>query len=166
MAEFIGFGFIILIIFFAIFILKQIFETMENKAINLPYRKKECLMTKAEKEFFSALDEIIKNRYYIIPQVKISNLASVNLKNRSDYYKYFNKIDRKTIDFVLFDKQFSPAIAIELDDNSHNNENRRYRDDFVDKVMDIIGLRIVHIKTAYSYNLEELSNLIFKQETK
>jgi len=128
---------------------------------DLPYKKREFLMTRAEKEFFGVLEQVVNNHYYIAPQVKISNLAFVSEgKNRQ---MYLNKIDRKTIDFVLFDKQFSPVLAIELDDGSHNNESRKNRDDFVDEVMRTIGLKIIHIKTASSYNLKEINNLISKQ---
>lgn len=133
----------------------------ESKKTTLTYRKKEYLMTKAEIEFFRILELVVKNQYYIVPQLPISKIALPMAKGK-DYYTHFNKIDRKTVDFVLFDKQsFSPVVVIELDDSSHNNEKRRTRDSFVDNVMKNIGLKIVHIKTAYTYNLEEIANLIF-----
>lgn len=130
----------------------------------LAYRKKEHLMTKAELEFFHVLELVIKNQYYIVPQLPISKIV-LTVARGKDYYTYSNKIDRKTVDFVLFDKRsFSPVMVIELDDNSHNNENRKTRDTFVDNIMKNIDLKIIHIKTAYTYNPEELSNIIFGSE--
>lgn len=152
----------ILFIIFIAFIVFGVFLNKRGRSDSeaLPYKKKEYLMTKAEREFFDVLERVVTGRYYIVPQVKISNIAFVSSgKNRQ---AYLNKIDRKTIDFVLFDKQFSPIIAIELDDSSHDNEDRKIRDGFVDKIMETIGLKIVHVKTASTYNLEELNDLIFK----
>jgi hypothetical protein len=133
------------------------YKESEEKA-ELPYKKKEWLMTKAEIEFYNVLKQVAGDRYYIIPQVKISSLVYVS--GTKNYKTYLNKIDRKTIDFVLFNSQFSPIIAIELDDSSHNNLSRKERDDFVDKVMNAISLKIVHIKASYNYNLEEINKLI------
>lgn len=157
---FIWFLIIITIVFFSRYL-----EYLVTKRKNaLAYKKKEHLMTEAEIEFFRVLELILKNQYYIVPQLPISKIALTVAKGK-DYYTYSNKIDRKTVDFVLFDKQsFSPITVIELDDSSHDNENRRIRDNFVDDVMKNIGLKIIHIKTAYTYNPEELSRLIFGSE--
>jgi len=153
--------FFVLIIIAFICFFKYIEYATKNKRTALVYKKRDYLMTKAELEFFRVLESIIKNQYYIIPQLSISKIAAVT--KGKNYHTYLNKIDRKTVDFVLFDKEyFSPIMVIELDDSSHNSENRRMRDDFVDNVMEKIGLKIIHIKTAYTYNEEELANLIFR----
>jgi very-short-patch-repair endonuclease len=65
------------------------------------------------------------------------------------------------VDFVLFNKEyFTPHLVIELDDSSHQRGYRRARDNFVDEVLNKVGIKIVHIKTAYQYNLDEISKLI------
>ena len=48
---------------------------------------------------------------------------------------------------------YSPTIAIELDDNSHEKADRKKRDEFVDSVMKQIGIPILHIYNTK--NLEE-----------
>jgi len=149
--------YLLIIVSFIFYIKYREQKLREGK--ELPYKKKGELMTKAEKEFFDVLEKVVNNRYYIIPQVKISNLAIVS--GTRNYKTYLNKIDRKTVDFVLFDKQFLPVVVIELDDSSHNNLSRKERDDFVDKIMNKVGLKIIHIKTACSYSQEEISKFIF-----
>jgi len=129
-----------------------------RQRLELPYRIKDGLMTKAEKNFFDVLEKTVDNRYYIVPQV---NLASLVFVSGTKYFKTFlNKIDRKTVYFVLFNRQFTPVVVIELDDSSHDEISRRRRDDFVDRVMSRVGLKIVHIKTAYTYDPEEINRLI------
>jgi very-short-patch-repair endonuclease len=117
-------------------------------------------MTKAEHEFFKVLQEVVQDKYYIVPQVQLSNLVQVEKQERWEY-TYRNKINRKSVDFVLFNKEyFTPRLVIELDDSSHLRENRRTRDNFLDEVLNKVGLKIVHIKTAHRYNINEILNLL------
>ncbi len=125
------------------------------------YVKKNYLMSKAEHEFFKVLQEAVKDKYHIIPQVQLSKIVEVN-KYEKQKWKYFNRIDKKSVDFVLFDKEyFTPHLVIELDDTSHMLPKRESRDDFVDSVLNRVGIRIVHIKTAHNYDLNEIKSLIF-----
>ena len=53
-----------------------------------------------------------------------------------------------------------PYLVIELDDSSHLRSDRKLRDKFVDSVFGKVGLKIVHIKNAYKYDLSEIVDLI------
>ena len=144
-----------------VFLKEQLKEKAEKKENEyLPYVKDNYLMTKAEHEFFKVLHEAVQDKYYIIPQVQLSKIVRVN-KYEKFKDKYNNMIDRKSVDFVLFQKEiFSPHLVIELDEESHQLPNREKRDRFVDAIMEKVGLKIVHIKTAYSYNLDEIRTKI------
>jgi len=123
---------------------------------SLPYRKRE-LMTNPEREFFKVLEKVVGGRYYIIPQVQLSKLVEPTSRK----YIYKNKINLKSVDFVLFDKEyFTPHLVIELDDSSHLREDRRARDKFVDEVLNKVGIKILHIKTSHYYNLNDVLNLL------
>jgi very-short-patch-repair endonuclease len=125
---------------------------------DLPYVKKQYLMTNAERNFFKVLKEAVGDKYYIVPQVALKNIVEVNRYERMKK-TYQNKIDRKSLDFVLFDTEyFTPQIVIELDDISHELPARESRDNFVDAIMLKVGIRIKHIKTSFSYNIAEISN--------
>ncbi len=122
--------------------------------------KKEYLMTNAERNFFKVLQEVVGDRYYIVPQVPLKNIVQVN-KYEKLQWKYQNQIDRKCVDFVLFDKEyFTPQIVIELDDISHELPLREERDRFVDAIMEKVDLRIEHIKTGNQYNTETLCTVL------
>lgn len=147
-------GIIFVIVLFAIqfFTKKDSDETSQY----LPYLKKTYLMTKAEHEFYKVLDQAVAGKYHIIPQVPLSNIVQVN-KYEKHLQTYRNKIDRKCLDFVLFDKEyFTPHLVIELDDSSHELPDRQTRDHFVDAVLNKAGIKIEHIKTAHSYDLEAI----------
>jgi very-short-patch-repair endonuclease len=85
------------------------------------------------------------SKYYIFPQVHFSKIiyadGQQNFRNQ-----YFNKIDRKSADFVLFDKAtVSPMLVIEVDDSTHNRRDRVERDDFINSVLEKCGIPIVHV---------------------
>lgn len=133
------------------------------------YKKKKSQITQAEMVFYKALKEVVQDRYDIQRQVVISSIIDVTSENIVDHRtgRWFNpersKIDRKTIDFVLFNKEtLEPYMAIELDDISHELPLREKRDHFVDTIMERVGLKIEHIRVSQNYNVEEIRTLTRK----
>lgn len=131
-------------------------ETVKGeKNIELPYVKKQYLMTNAEREFFKVLHLAVQDRYYIVPQVQLSKIVQVEKGNCK--YEYKNKINLKSADFVLFDKEyFMPQIVIELDDSSHLRSDRQERDGFVNSLMEKVNIKIVHVKNSVNYSIQDL----------
>jgi hypothetical protein len=138
-----------------------------EEVASLPYRKKESLMTEAESNFNKVLREVVGDKYEIERQVVLSSFIEsttedfVDYKTGRKFNPYRSKIDKKTIDFVLFDKaDYTAHVAIELDDRSHERADRVERDTLVEDVLSHVGIRLVRIKTAYEYNREEIAALI------
>lgn len=120
----------------------------EKKEEWLPYQKKTWLLTRAEREFFSVLERVVAGQYYIFPQLALDKIVMLDGKG-SLKGGYRNKIDQKSVDFVLFDKQnISPILVIELDDYTHQRPDRQTRDGFVDRVMNHCGIAILHAKST------------------
>ena len=69
-----------------------------------------------------------------------------------------NKIDCKHVDFLLCDaKTMKPIAGIELDDKSHQREDRKERDEFVEKVFQSARLPLVRFPAKFTYSTNELS---------
>ncbi|HAT68294.1 MAG: hypothetical protein A2481_04540 [Candidatus Yonathbacteria bacterium RIFOXYC2_FULL_47_9] len=114
----------------------------------LPYSKKTWLLTRAEREFFSVLERAVAGQYYIFPQLALDKIVMLEGKG-SLKGGYRNKIDQKSVDFALFDKQsISPVLIIELDDYTHQRPERQIRDGFVDRVLDHCNIPILHITSV------------------
>ena len=134
-------------------------ETKENTG---RYNLKDSSLTEAEDNFLIILKQVVGERYIIEPQVSLSRLVAPKDSNgRYINYSDFNKIKSKSVDFVLFTSNYKPQIVIELDDRSHFRLDRIKRDEFVNNLMNDVGLRIVHIPTSYSYDIEYLTRQIF-----
>ncbi len=116
--------------------------------------KKSFLLTRAEHQFFKILERAVGGQYYIFPQLAPDKI--VLLKGKGSFKRgYRNKISKKSVDFVLFDKQnISPILVIELDDPTHQRPDRKARDSFLDKVLNRCDIPILH--THSTFNEEEL----------
>ena len=133
-------------------------EIKQKKALH--YKKKQYLLTQAERKFFEVLEQAVGDKYYIFPQIHLASLLYVEKRDR-EWQKYFNKIIKKSVDFVLCDKQYlSPVIAIELNDSSHLQERRKERDVFVQEAMESAGLKLVVVRAQWEYDVEEVRNYL------
>lgn len=120
------------------------------------YKRKKHLLSIPERIFFEGLQKIIPGEYIVFPQVLLSNIVKVD-NGGEDFWRYHNKINKKTIDFVIFDKQYLiPVIAIEYDGKSHEKEKRIERDIFVERVLEQSGIMIYRIKHQNDLNWDEI----------
>ena len=136
----------------------KIFETKKHKIEpnKFPYQKRKIL-TAVEQDFFDKLKDIVLDQYYIFPQVHYGCILEV-VANEPDSWGYFNKINRKSADFILVDKQtFETKLVIELDDSTHFRRDRQDRDGFIDQALKQAGITIFHAK---GNNLNEIKGLL------
>jgi Protein of unknown function (DUF2726) len=125
------------------------------------YTLRQSLLTPTEKAFLVVLEQIVGDRFHIELQVQLSHIvAPLDANKHFVNYHDFNRIKAKSIDFVLYDKDYKPYLAIELDDYTHLRADRVERDNFVDEVMKSVGLNIIHIPVAYSYDIQYLTKQI------
>lgn len=124
-------------------------------AEKLPFRRK-YLLTKNEYWLYKKLKEIAeKYNYAILAKVRLADLVEVSAEaEHKEYLKYFAKIKSKHIDFVLCNKEnLYPELLIELNDNSHNIDDRVDRDNFLKAVAEKTGYKIIFV--SGTQNLEE-----------
>lgn len=141
-------------------------ETEIKDNNELPYKKK-LLLTKNEWVFYKKLKPICdKYKLHIISKVRLADLVEVN-KNKSDkdYIKYFNMISRKHIDFVICKPDNLQVLAlIELDDKSHNKQERIDRDNFVNNVCKITNYKLLRITNYDDIEKQLTESEIIKHE--
>ena len=132
-------------------------ETVDNDEDieKLPYRRK-FLLTKNEYWFYKSLKEITdKYDFAVLAKIRFADLVEVSAEaDKKEYMKYFGKIKSKHIDFILCKKDnLYPELLIELNDSSHNKEDRIKRDDFIKKIAEKVGYKMVFVDGTQ--NLEE-----------
>jgi len=161
---------IFLTLLFLIIIFGTIFYFFKDKILELlqqqyeeeklPFKRKEFLMNIPERRFFEELTKIMSNNYVVFPQVVLSSIVETTAP-RNEAISWRNKINRKTIDFVIFElPYYKPVIAIEYDGKTHNYSHRIERDEEVKNILDSSNINSFHVKHNNNINFEEIKNKI------
>jgi len=131
----------------AFVVITQLKGISPKDEVVFPYEKKPFVFdVMSELTLYRLLLELFGDRYYIFPQMSYGRL--IQLKKGVEH-KHRNRFDKKIADFVLCDLERAIArLVIELDGTSHLSEKKVERDAVVDKMMETIGLPILHIKTT------------------
>ena len=145
------------------FITRKIFndkESAEIKKSTYHYFAKNAIMTERENKFFKQLNEILGNKWFIIPQVHLSALLNHKVKGQN-WKAAFRHINGKSVDFVLLSKEtMKPICAIELDDSTHNYKNRVERDAEVERIFAEAKLPLARFKNPEKLSRQDIVNTI------
>lgn len=76
------------------------------------------------------------------------------IRNHPKYKTNLYKIQAKHVDFVICDKKLVARYIIELDDNSHNSEERIERDIFVNTILKSTGYKVLHTRAIQTEEIE------------
>lgn len=157
--------YVLLIIVILFFILDKILsQRTENVTISIKntnldnYTKKNYVMTQTELKFYRELKKVTdKLELTIFPQVKLDTIIDLIKNNHADR----NRIKFKSIDFTIVNNINCKIVCcIELDDYTHNYNKRIKRDNFVNKLFETVGLKLIRIKVNNYYNLEEIEKTL------
>ncbi len=133
-----------------------------NTGEYMPYQLNSSLLTSREAELFNVLRYVLRNSsYFIAVKPRIADFINVTLikrHNPSLFYHYFNQISAKHVDFLLCDELMRPKLAIELDDSTHEMDDRIKRDEFVNRLYKSVGLNVVHLNEYTEFSIKNLLN--------
>lgn len=117
-------------------------DTTANEVAFL-YEPRKSLIAYSEKAYYDALKKSVPEGYSVFPQV---NLAA--FVNRNDGARYHNELFRN-IDFLITNADYKPAIAVEINDQSHLNSERQERDKKVGMILEECGIPMLKLWTSY-----------------
>lgn len=131
--------------------------------IKLPYALRDDFLSDAELSFYKILEQVVGNKVTICPKVSLKDIFFVTERDRSKNSTYMNKINRKHVDFLLCNTvTMKPLCGIELDDTSHNRQDRVERDIFVNDLFNSAGLQLVRFQNKRSYTISEIEDVLLK----
>lgn len=128
-------------------------EPKESNAQNEPeeldlqnaYQKK-WLFSYNEKDAFWKLKKIAEEKGYLVfAKVRLIDLVEPT-RGSPKYKTFFYKVQAKHVDFVLCDQKLVARIIVELDDSSHEKEDRVERDNFVDTILRNTGYKVIRVR--------------------
>jgi very-short-patch-repair endonuclease len=136
----------------------------KGKTQALPYEKESALFSPAERSFLGALDQAIGDEFRIMGKVRLGDVVKVKAGlEKGQRQAAFNKIQSKHLDFVACDPaDLSVQFVVELDDKSHERQDRQSRDMFVDEALRAAGIPIIHVPVRKSYSIQEIRDALSK----
>ena len=102
-------------------------------------------LSQPERVLYFRLVQALPERI-ILAQVQLSRMLGV--KKGNNYQAWLNRINRMSADFVICKKDYSIVAVIELDDASHQRDDRRAADAKKDQALSSAGIRIVRWQTT------------------
>ena len=90
----------------------------------------------------------------VCPKVRLLDIIE---PRRGEHYKsLLGKIQSKHIDFLITDPDLRIKAILELDDNSHNAQDRKERDAFVDEILTSVGYKVIRTRSITDSTLDIL----------
>lgn len=121
----------------------------------LPYERRDALLSRGELAFFRALSQAVAFRHGISMKTRLADVVRCPAELWDTVHG--RRLSQKHVDFVVYDRYTTAIIAVvELDDRSHDAPDRRDRDAFVDHVLGGLGVAIIRVRAAHTYDVESL----------
>lgn len=97
-------------------------------------------MSAPEQVLFFRLQEALPD-HIVLAQVQLSRFLGV--KRGHPARAWLNRINRKSVDFLILTKDATVVAAIELDDRSHERADRRHADAQKNRALADAGVRLI-----------------------
>jgi hypothetical protein len=125
---------------------------VKNDLATVHYRKCRSLLSPAERSFFGVLEPIaVDLSLRVFSKVRLADVLYVP-RDAPNRQALVNRTLQKHLDFVLCDPStLAPVLVVELDDASHDLDDRQRRDDFVDAACSAAQLPVLHVRAQRSY---------------
>lgn len=116
------------------------------------------LLSPAEVDFYHCLVQLYGASAIICPKVRLVDLIRPSqVLNVREFQIALNRVVRRHVDFVILrNKDFVVLGVVELDDRSHERQDRFERDLFVDAALRQAGIPICRVKALSEYDLQKL----------
>ena len=128
------------------------------------YKRKSCILTQTENDFYAQLCNALNSSgldVIVWPQVNVSSIIESVGKDSQQRMKAFNRICRKSVDYVVVNQRTRETIlCIELDDYTHNRNSRKERDNFINAIFNNVGIPLLRIKAEPNYNFNEIVSAV------
>lgn len=141
----------------------KILELMSSAPPQYQLRKSLC--TYSERIFYEALRESVGSEYLILIKVRMGDIIWLEPEKDADRERIFRtQIWGKHVDFLLCNKwTLEPLLAIELDDKSHHQFDRRETDEFKNKAFALAKLPLLRVTVQKSYLRHELRTKVLRE---
>ena len=129
-----------------------------SETVKLPYQRNSVLLSAAERSFLGVLEQALGEGYRVCPKVRVADAISVRRPlPRGEWQRAFNRISSKHFDFILCrSTDLKIACAVELDDSTHQRNDRQERDMFLGDVCSVSSLPLLRFAAKGAYTVSDI----------
>lgn len=117
------------------------------------YRKP--VLTEVEQTLFHRLREAWPEMI-VLAQVAMPAMIGIKRPNDQERLRLFNAINGKHVDFVICNPDFSIRAAVELDDGTHERDNRKKSDEIKNATFAAVDVPLIRFHVRALPNVEEI----------
>lgn len=133
-------------------------ERKEPAKYSENYERRDMIMSIRERALYDQLKQMAVGDFDIYPQVHVDKILQPRrgLFGKSRLWA-LRGINQKSVDFLIVDSKWqSPVLAIELDDGTHEKEDRIDRDWFIECAFKNAGVPLLRLAARTNYNASDL----------
>lgn len=134
-------------------VLVALVAAVKGRRQGIPKFTKRALMTRPEQVLFHRLVEALPG-CIVFAQVQL--LQMIRVGKGGNRQAWFNKISRKSVDFVICRMDSSIIAAIEFDDPSHDEEKRKATDADKNAALEAAGIPLIRWKYRDMPSVDEI----------
>lgn len=112
------------------------------------YASTPLLVNASERAAWGLLRELPLGAYAVCPKVRIEDFITASGAERNRLRGY---IKSRHVDFLLVDADWKPLLVIEVDGSSHHRQERKARDELIDRVLKSAGIPIVRLRVGENW---------------
>jgi hypothetical protein len=122
------------------------------------YTLQAAILSPAERSFLGVIEPLLPEDVGYLVKVRLGDVFTTRKGlDASRRIRARNRINQKHVDFLLIrTSDLKPLAGVELDDSSHDAEDRQKRDVFVDGLFKSCQLPLLHVPARATYNPNEL----------
>ena len=120
------------------------------------------LLTKAELPVATYLRRTLPHGFYVSVKPRLADVIEVDrgVMSKDDYFTAFRKVSQKHLDMIVIDADGVCYAGIEVDDKSHEREDRIARDRFVNYAMESAEIELIRVKPGQFAKSKQLVSFI------
>lgn len=136
-------------------------EPLTNEKITYPYKLTQRVFSPKEGYFYRDVRPIAdKLGLIVFTKMRLADLLYIP-KGTENERAWFNRIKAKHIDFIFVDSNYKMRLLVEVDDPTHNKQDRQARDEEVDEMFRQQGLEVLHLRAwGRQYGADDLETII------
>lgn len=118
------------------------------------YALKSSLVTENERKYLNCIRSVLPENCLVQVQANLATFIT-----RTDHARYQNELYRN-VDFLITDLSYRPLVAVEINDQTHQREDRKERDRKVANICEEAGIPLITLWTSYGVNPEYIKSRI------